>query len=121
MGSDPMNRAFFEHAQGQLDQLRADAYFKAERVMSGPQSAQVRLQGGALVLNFCANNYLGLANDSRLIQAAKQGLDEAGFGLASVRFICGTQAGHKALEESLAAFLKMEDAVLYSSCFDANG
>ncbi|WP_442593950.1 glycine C-acetyltransferase [Parapusillimonas sp. JC17] len=116
-----MNRAFFEHAQGQLDQLRADAYFKAERVMSGPQSAQVRLQGGAHVLNFCANNYLGLANDSRLIQAAKQGLDEAGFGLASVRFICGTQAGHKALEESLAAFLKMEDAVLYSSCFDANG
>ncbi|MBB5214810.1 glycine C-acetyltransferase [Parapusillimonas granuli] len=116
-----MKHAFFEHAQAQVDQLRADAYFKAERVMAGPQSAQVRLQGGAQVLNFCANNYLGLANDGRLIEAAKQGLDDAGFGLASVRFICGTQAGHKALEHGLAAFLRMDDAVLYSSCFDANG
>src|SRR5690606_17063117 len=72
-------------------------------------------------LNFCANNYLGLANDARLIEAAKRGMDEAGFGLASVRFICGTQTGHKALEAALAQFLNMGDAILYSSCFDANG
>lgn len=105
----------------QVEQLRADGFYKAERVMASQQSAQVALADGSRVLNFCANNYLGLANDRRLIDAAKQGLDEAGFGLASVRFICGTQTGHKQLEQALADFLKMGDAILYSSCFDANG
>src|SRR3546814_12628750 len=89
--------------------------------MARPQSARVGLFDGSQVLNFCANNYLGLANDPRLIAAARQGMDEAGFGLASVRFICGTQSGHKRLEGGLAKFLKMDDAILYSSCFDANG
>src|SRR3546814_16294742 len=83
--------------------------------MAGQQSARVELADGSRVLTFCANNYLGLANDARLIEAAKQGLDAAGFGLASVRFICGTQTGHKALAHSLASFLKMDDAILYRS------
>ena len=93
-----MQEAFIEYVQGQIRQLRDEGYYKAERVLSSPQAAQVSLQDGAPVLNFCANNYLGLANDRRLIQAAKQGMDSAGFGLASVRFICGTQTGHKQLE-----------------------
>lgn len=114
-------RDFIEHVDAQIEQLRVAGFYKAERVMAGQQSAQVRLADDSRVLNFCANNYLGLANDARLIEAAKQGLDYAGFGLASVRFICGTQTGHKELEQSLARFLKMDDAILYSSCFDANG
>ena len=116
-----MQSSFLDHMKHQVEQLRADGFYKAERVMASQQSAQVALADGSRVLNFCANNYLGLANDRRLIDAAKQGLDEAGFGLASVRFICGTQTGHKQLEQALADFLKMGDAILYSSCFDANG
>ncbi|WP_460873257.1 glycine C-acetyltransferase [Paralcaligenes ginsengisoli] len=116
-----MNRSFLDHVNTQVQQLRRDGFYKAERVMASAQSAQVALADGSRVLNFCANNYLGLANDARLIQASKEGLDEAGFGLASVRFICGTQLGHKELERMLAGFLKMGDAILYSSCFDANG
>ncbi|NGM86602.1 glycine C-acetyltransferase [Parapusillimonas sp. SGNA-6] len=112
---------FLDHVQDQIRQLRDDGYYKAERVLASQQSSQVDLQDGSHVLNFCANNYLGLANDARLVEAAKQGMDQAGFGLASVRFICGTQTGHKALEAGLARFLKMGDAILYSSCFDANG
>jgi len=107
--------------QTQLGQLREEGFYKPERVMNGPQAAQVTLADASQVLNFCANNYLGLANDPRLIEAAKQGLDAAGFGMASVRFICGTQTGHKELERDLARFLNMDDAILYSSCFDANG
>lgn len=116
-----MRNTFLQNVSAQIEQLRSDGFYKAERVMAGQQSTRVELADGSRVLNFCANNYLGLANDARLIEAAKQGLDAAGFGLASVRFICGTQTGHKALEQSLASFLKMEDAILYSSCFDANG
>lgn len=116
-----MQSPFLDHVQNQIQQLRADGFYKAERVMASPQSAQIRLVDGSQVLNFCANNYLGLADDARLIAAAKHGLDEAGFGLASVRFICGTQTGHKQLEQALAQFLGMGDAILYSSCFDANG
>ncbi|NYT63764.1 glycine C-acetyltransferase [Alcaligenaceae bacterium] len=116
-----MENTFLKHVQQQVQQLRADGFYKAERIMASQQSAQVGLADGAQVLNFCANNYLGLANDARLIDAAKRGLDEAGFGLASVRFICGTQTGHKQLEQALAGFLSMGDAILYSSCFDANG
>src|SRR5690606_22512 len=116
-----MQSSFLDHVQHQVQQLRADGFYKAERVMASQQSAQVGLADGAQVLNFCANNYLGLANDARLIDAAKHGLDEAGFGMASVRFICGTQTGHKQLEQALAGVLKMVDAILYSSCVDANG
>lgn len=116
-----MPNPFIDHVNAQIQQLRDDGFYKAERVIASAQSAQIALADGAQVLNFCANNYLGLANDARLIQASKKGLDEAGFGLASVRFICGTQTGHKQLEQALAGFLKMGDSILYSSCFDANG
>ncbi len=112
---------FIDHVQRQVDQLRQDGFYKRERIIAGRQAAKVPLADGKQVLNFCANNYLGLADDPHLIDAAKQGLDRDGFGLASVRFICGTQAGHKALEGELAGFLGMDDAILYSSCFDANG
>ncbi len=116
-----MNSSFLDHVNAQIQQLRDAGFYKAERVIAGAQSAQIALADGAQVLNFCANNYLGLANDVRLIQASKKGMDDAGFGLASVRFICGTQTGHKQLERALAGFLKMGDSILYSSCFDANG
>jgi len=104
-----------------LAQIKADGFYKPERVIATPQSSQIRLADGASVLNFCANNYLGLADDARLIAAAKNGLDQDGFGMASVRFICGTQTVHKQLETALADFLGFEDSILYSSCFDANG
>jgi glycine C-acetyltransferase len=116
-----MDDRLLPHLRGVLEQIRADGFRKTERVIASPQSARIRLADGAEVLNFCANNYLGLADDARLIAAAKRGLDEHGFGMASVRFICGTQDVHRQLEAALAAFLGAEDAVLYSSCFDANG
>jgi glycine C-acetyltransferase len=116
-----MDERFLPHLQGVLAQIRADGFRKTERVIASPQSAGIRLADGAEVLNFCANNYLGLADDARLIAAAKRGLDEDGFGMASVRFICGTQRVHKQVEAAIAGFLGTEDAVLYSSCFDANG
>jgi glycine C-acetyltransferase len=105
----------------ELDQIRADGLFKAERVIMSPQQASIRVQDGAQVLNLCANNYLGLADDPRIIAAAKDALDRWGYGLASVRFICGTQDVHKQLEQRISAFLGTEDTILYSSCFDANG
>jgi glycine C-acetyltransferase len=116
-----MRDAYLSHLQQTLDEIRADGFYKVERVIESPQSPQIRLANGDEVLNFCANNYLGLADDPRLLQAAKDGLDRWGYGMASVRFICGTQEVHKALEAALSAFLKMDDAILYSSCFDANG
>lgn len=116
-----MRDAFLAKVRGTLEQIRADGFYKTEREIASPQAAAVRLAGGADVLNFCANNYLGLANDPRLVEAAKAGLDQDGFGMASVRFICGTQTVHKQLESALAHFLGTEDSILYSSCFDANG
>ena len=116
-----MNERFLGHMRQTLGQIRADGFQKDERVIASPQSASITLASGAQVLNFCANNYLGLSDDPRLIAAAKQGLDRYGFGLSSVRFICGTQTIHKELEAALSAFLKTEDTILYSSCFDANG
>ncbi|ESA38162.1 2-amino-3-ketobutyrate coenzyme a ligase [Leptolyngbya sp. Heron Island J] len=103
-----------------LTDIQQSGLYKAERMLSSPQGAQVSVQGQAM-LNFCANNYLGLANHPALIEAAKSGLDQYGFGLSSVRFICGTQTIHKQLEAKIAQFLGTEDAILYSSCFDANG
>ncbi|PYE27355.1 2-amino-3-ketobutyrate coenzyme A ligase [Paraburkholderia silvatlantica] len=116
-----MRTPYLDHLRATLDQIRADGFYKNERVIATPQSADIRLTDGSDVLNFCANNYLGLANDARLIAAAKDGLDRDGFGMASVRFICGTQTVHKQLESALATFLQTEDCILYSSCFDANG
>ena len=116
-----MSDSFYQHLDATLAQIRSDGFFKHERQIASPQSALLTLDSGAQVINFCANNYLGLADDPRLIAAAKQGLDEFGFGMASVRFICGTQTSHRALESALAGFLGTEDSILYSSCFDANG
>jgi len=116
-----MHSDYASHLRQALDRIRADGFYKTERVIQSPQSAAIRLVEGKEVLNFCANNYLGLADDPRMITAAKDGLDDWGFGMASVRFICGTQGVHKQLENRLSAFLKTDDAILYSSCFDANG
>jgi glycine C-acetyltransferase len=116
-----MRDSFFDHLRGTLEQIRADGFYKTERVIASPQAADIQLASGAGVLNFCANNYLGLANDPRLIAAAQQGLERDGFGMASVRFICGTQTVHKELERALSTFLQTDDCILYSSCFDANG
>jgi len=106
--------------RGELDAIREAGLWKGERIVEGPQGAHVPV-GGREVLNFCANNYLGLADDPGLVRAAQEGLARWGLGLASVRFICGTQTIHKDLEAAIAAFLGMDDAVLYTSCFDANG
>jgi glycine C-acetyltransferase len=109
------------HLARQLEEIRAAGLYKHERVLAGRQGAHVRTRGGANVLNLCANNYLGLASHPEVIAAAHEALDHWGYGLASVRFICGTQAPHRQLEERLSAFLGTEDTILYSSCFDANG
>jgi glycine C-acetyltransferase len=110
-----------QEISAELDKIRADGLFKAERVIVSPQGASIRVADGAEVLNFCANNYLGLADDPRIIEAAKQALDRWGYGLASVRFICGTQDLHKQLERRISRYLGTDDTILYSSCFDANG
>jgi len=105
----------------QTAELRENGLFKAERVITSAQGARITVAGGREVLNFCANNYLGLAGDKRLVEAAHKALDRYGYGLSSVRFICGTQDVHKELESRLSEFLGTEDTILYSSCFDANG
>jgi glycine C-acetyltransferase len=105
----------------ELDTIREQGLFKAERIITSPQSAQIRLNSGKDVLNFCANNYLGLADHPEVIAAAKRALDTHGFGMASVRFICGTQDLHKELEARIADFFGTEDTILYAACFDANG
>ncbi|MBB3343774.1 glycine C-acetyltransferase [Luteimonas sp. RC10] len=104
-----------------LDEIRDAGLFKSERVITGPQSAQITLADGRTVLNFCANNYLGLADHPEIIAAAKDALDTHGFGMASVRFICGTQDLHKQLERTIAEFFGKQDTILYAACFDANG
>jgi len=116
-----MNEAYLSHLRNVVHGIRADGFYKTERVIASPQSPSIRLSGGKEVLNFCANNYLGLADDRRLVDAAKAGMDRWGFGMASVRFICGTQSVHKELEAALSTFLGTEDSILYGSCFDANG
>lgn len=112
---------FYQHIRQQLDAAQREGLFKKERIITTAQQAEIEVGPDRPVINFCANNYLGLANHPALIQAAKEGMDSHGFGMASVRFICGTQDIHKQLEKKLADFLGMEDAILYSSCFDANG
>ncbi len=111
---------FGEFLAGELASVREQGLFKEERVLESPQGAEVTV-GGRKVLNFCANNYLGLAADPRVVAAAKQTLDQWGYGLSSVRFICGTTSLHKQLEAELSAFLGTEDTILYAACFDANG
>ena len=111
---------FQSHLQAELEQIKEAGLYKNERLIEGPQSAAIQVAGKE-VLNFCANNYLGLSNNPRLIAAAKKAMDERGYGMSSVRFICGTQDIHKQLEEAISKFFKTEDTILYAACFDANG
>jgi len=112
---------FQQHLQHKIAEIQSAGLYKNERVIAGPQQARVSIANGTSVLNLCANNYLGLSNHPAVVQAAQQGLQDWGYGLASVRFICGTQSIHKQLEENISRFLGTEDTILYSSCFDANG
>ena len=113
---------FKKHLQEQLEQIKQDGLYKSERIITTPQSARIGVEGsGAEVLNFCANNYLGLADNSELIAAAKQAMDSHGYGMSSVRFICGTQDLHKQLERAISDYFHTEDTILYAACFDANG
>lgn len=116
-----MYQNFKSHLDNQLDNIRTAGLFKNERIINTAQGTTIRTLNGGEVLNFCSNNYLGLSNDSQLIQAAKNALDNRGYGMSSVRFICGTQDIHKELEASISRFFGTEDAILYASCFDANG
>lgn len=116
-----MTKSAISTYQAELSALDGLGLLKQERVIASAQAAEIALADGRKVLNFCANNYLGLANNPEIIQAAKDGLDTHGFGMASVRFICGTQDLHKALEAKIAAFFGTEDTILYAACFDANG
>lgn len=116
-----MKRDFLDRLSSATDALRSQGLFKSERVLSSPQDAVIRVADGSEVINLCANNYLGLANHPSVRQAAQLALDRYGYGMASVRFICGTHSIHKQLEERLSSFLGTDDTILYSSCFDANG
>ncbi len=116
-----MKRSFMDMLSSQIEELKQNGLYKEEREIISPQEGEIRIADGRTVLNFCSNNYLGLANDARVIAAAKEGLDTFGFGLSSVRFICGTQSVHHQLEKKISSFLETDDTILYSSCFDANG
>lgn len=116
-----MYGALKEHLTAQLDEIRSAGLWKGERVLTSPQQARVSVQDRPDILNMCANNYLGLADHPEVVQAAREALDRWGNGMASVRFICGTQTPHKELEDALTEFLGTEDTILYSSCWDANG
>ncbi|MEQ1819606.1 MAG: glycine C-acetyltransferase [Terricaulis sp.] len=112
---------FQKHVEKEIAGIREAGFYKEERVIATPQGAEIGVTGGKSVINMCANNYLGLAQDERIKAAAHEGLDQWGYGMASVRFICGTQTVHKELEDDLSKWLQMEDTILYPSCFDANG
>ena len=116
-----MSRKMIDFYKEECASLKNQGLYKAERTIYSPQQAVIEIEGGRKVLNFCSNNYLGLADNNELVQSAKEGLDNYGFGLSSVRFICGTQTIHRKLEKELSRFFKTEDSILYSSCFDANG
>src|SRR4029078_8121600 len=113
--------AYQQHVESQLQEIRGAGLWKPERILESPQRPEARLHGGEDVVVLCANNYLGLADDPRVVAAAQAALDRWGYGMASVRFICGTQEHHKELEHDIASFLGMDDSILFSSCFDANG
>ena len=116
-----MRDSFLEHVRGELAAIEESGLYKRERLIDSPQGALIRLDTGQDVLNFCANNYLGLSDHPRVLEAAHAALDRWGYGMSSVRFICGTQTIHKELEDRLTRFLETEDTILYGSCFDANG
>ncbi|MBQ1625500.1 MAG: aminotransferase class I/II-fold pyridoxal phosphate-dependent enzyme, partial [Erysipelotrichaceae bacterium] len=114
-------KSAYQYFNETLDQLKADGLYKNERIITTPQQSHIDTTAKKNVINMCANNYLGLSNSPRLIEAAKKSYDTWGYGLSSVRFICGTQQLHKNLEKKISDFLGMDDTILYSSCFDANG
>ncbi len=116
-----MTSAFITHLQSEIDGLKSSGLYKSERVITSKQAGEIAVASGERVLNFCANNYLGLADNEELAEAGKAALERYGYGMASVRFICGTQEEHKELEARISSFLGLEDTILYSSCFDANG
>ena len=116
-----MQNEFYQHLKTEIQTVKDEGLYKEERIITSPQQAEISVTTGEHVLNFCANNYLGLADHPKLVKAAQAALDKYGFGMSSVRFICGTQDVHKELEARISKFLGMEDAILYSSCFDANG
>jgi glycine C-acetyltransferase len=116
-----MDRSFLDRLSAQTDELRTTGLFKPERVLASPQQPVVRLADGRELINLCANNYLALANHPAILETAREAIERHGYGMASVRFICGTQDVHKELEARLSGFLGMDDTILYSSCFDANG
>jgi glycine C-acetyltransferase len=116
-----MYKKIKEQLLSEIEEIRNAGLYKEERIITTPQRAEIKVTTGQEVLNFCANNYLGLSDSPELIKAAKKGLDKHGYGMSSVRFICGTQDLHKALEKKISEFLRTEDTILYSSCFDANG
>ncbi len=115
-----MNSTFLAHLRREIDEIKKGGLYKEERILSSPQSATISLVNGKEVLNFCANNYLGLSNHPLLIEAAKKSYGKYGYGLSSVRFICGTQSIHKELEQKISSFLGTDDTILYAACFDAN-
>ena len=116
-----MKNGMLEHISSQLEDIRQQGLFKAERTIDSPQNPSIQMADGEAVLNLCANNYLGLADHPEIVKAAHEGLDRWGYGMASVRFICGTQSVHRQLETAISEFIGMDDTILYSSCFDANG
>src|SRR6476646_1361576 len=115
-----MNTSFITRVGAELEDIKAAGLFKDERIITSKQRAEITVNGKS-VLNFCANNYLGLSSHPKVIEAAKRTIDERGYGMSSVRFICGTQDIHKELEQKLSTFLGTEDTILYVACFDANG
>ena len=112
---------FKKFLQQEITSIKENGLYKRERIIVSPQGAEIKVNSGAEVINFCANNYLGLSSHPKVIEAAKRILDTHGYGMSSVRFICGTQDIHKMLEEKISKFLGMEDTILYAACFDANG
>src|SRR6185295_2144758 len=115
-----MNDRFVGRIASEVEEIKTSGLYKTERIIASPQGAEITVNGKT-VLNFCANNYLGLSSHPRVIEAAHKAIDKRGYGMSSVRFICGTQGIHKELENKISAFLGTEDTILYSSCFDANG
>ena len=112
---------FKKHLAGELKGIEEAGLYKNERIITSPQNAEITLANGETMLNFCANNYLGLSDNPRVIAAAKRAMDERGYGMSSVRFICGTQDLHKELEKAISEYFQTEDTILYAACFDANG
>lgn len=115
-----ISNEFLSHLQNELSSIEQEGLYKKERIITSKQGAEIEANGKKL-LNFCANNYLGLSDNSEVIQAAKDAMDSRGYGMSSVRFICGTQDIHKNLEAKISKFLGLEDTILYAACFDANG